>query len=128
MTANRDDELNAQKTRLAAGNSVTQTAAQRSRELGYADAMLEVWEIVRELEKNIPLYPLPQDIAGLDPDVAFTFGAASARRPLAMLGTYAFDAYYLHMEPGKDTTRHVDYMARYPASSYGTARPELPKR
>jgi hypothetical protein len=109
--------------RLAADNSVNQTSAQRSRELGYADAMREVWNIVRELEKA-PL-PAPDSIEMLEPEMAFYIGVLAADQQLKMLGIYAFDAYYLHLEPGKDTTRHVDRLVRYP-TSFPAARPELP--
>lgn len=120
MTASRGNgfEPNA---RLAAGNSVTQTAAQRSRELGYADAMHDIWQIARDLEK-LPLSP-PEHVGSYLPEVAFHVGVVLADQQLHMLADYAFDAYLLHLEPGKGTTRRVDHMARYPAF-YGTARPE----
>lgn len=112
------------KAPLAAGNSINQTAAQRSRELGYADAMMEIWRMARDLEK-VPA-KMPDFARMIDPEAAFHLGVGYASHQIAMLGSFAYDAHWLHTLHSREMGQRLSWWRSYPDKDAPKELPEAP--
>jgi hypothetical protein len=74
------------------------TRAERTREIGYAAAMIEITQAVRELCDSSPA-AIPDFIAGMPPEVAYLAGTMIAGHVLEKIRAYAADAFLLHGDP-----------------------------
>jgi len=107
----------------AAGGSGTRA---RTRELGYADGMLEMYELLRAGEKSWLDAEVAEAEAG-NMRVAEVMGSIGAW--LRVYGDYAFDAYQLHSDYLGRFARDVEHRAYLEREGYcGPPRRELPQR
>jgi hypothetical protein len=87
------------------------TRAERTREIGYAQAMLEMSQAAKELKKAFPV-DIRARVDGLPPEVAYVMGAIDAGRFMDKIAEYASDAFVMYHDPAF-FSECVDRLADY---------------
>lgn len=106
---------------MAAGSGPAPwTRAERTREIGYALAMYEMYQVARELKVTFGGAPRP-DFDAMPPEVAWVMGASAAMRFANEIAAYARDAWLLHGDPASLS----ECVSRLADGGYGTPPPEL---
>jgi len=97
------------------------TRAERTREIGYAEAMYEAMQAAKEIKKAFPV-DIRVEVDGLPPEAAWMMGALAAGRFFDKIIKFTEDAYFMHVDPAYFSK----CVGRLAEGRYGAAPAELP--